>query len=330
LVLILATMIAGGSEAPAHAAGGDAADPRGTERIENGDFKAGSAGWHTWGTASIQVSAGQFCTLVPVGRTRPEDATIYQDGLRTDTSEVYTLTFEASASATVVIQAASPRLDGGFNFQKPFRVTPQRKTFTATFNSYNYHGEPTELAFWLGGASEKYTFCLHGVSVRGGQPLTPPKEHVVNGMFTRYTYPWWATDNLTLTATGGRLCTQVPGGTAHGSEAVVGYDGISLFTGDLYTVRFEVSASAARTIKTTVQAGKDDFGDVWDVRLSRDTVAIPESRYFTYTFTNVGFGFPGRLAFELGGSPTPWTFCLDNVSVVSEEAFDQRITSGQA
>ena len=51
----------------------------GPEQLENGDFRAGSAGWFTYGTGAPQTGDGRLCATVPGGLTNPWDAGIGQN-----------------------------------------------------------------------------------------------------------------------------------------------------------------------------------------------------------------------------------------------------------
>ncbi|CAM5618317.1 hypothetical protein SGLAM104S_01834 [Streptomyces glaucescens] len=47
-------------------------------------------------------------------------------------------------------------------------------------------------------------------------------EQVRNGTFDTTTEPWWTSSNVTAGLSGGRLCADVPGGTANRWDAAVG------------------------------------------------------------------------------------------------------------
>lgn len=141
-----------------------------------------------------------------------------------------------------------------------------------------------------------------------------PTEHISNGTFTSTTDPWWATDNLTMSVSSGRLCAKVPSGTVEVWDAIVGYTGIPLVKGDEYTVTFSASATTAMTVKANVQLAEDPY----TATMSRATALTSTAKTFKYTFTSSLDAEVGSLQFQLGGGTKAWTFCLDNVSVVSE------------
>jgi endoglucanase len=69
------------------------------------------------------------------------------------------------------------------------------------------------------------------------------EEQVKNGGFDGTSAPWWTTGNLTADLSDGRLCADVPGGTANRWDAAVGQNDIALAKGESY--RFSFSASGA-------------------------------------------------------------------------------------
>lgn len=139
-------------------------------------------------------------------------------------------------------------------------------------------------------------------------------EHISNGTFTSTTSPWWATSNITMSVSGGRLCAQVPAGTEEIWDASVGYNGIPLVKGDVYTVTFAASATVSTTVKTNLQLAEDPY----TATMSRDSALTKTAKTLTYTATSTLDSSAGQLTFQLGGKASAWTFCLDNVSVTSE------------
>ena len=68
-------------------------------------------------------------------------------------------------------------------------------------------------------------------------------EQVRNGTFDTTTEPWWASTGVTTSLSEGRLCADVPGGTANRWDAAVGQNDITLVKGESY--RFSFTASGA-------------------------------------------------------------------------------------
>ena len=91
-------------------------------------------------------------------------------------------------------------------------------------------------------------------------------EQVRNGTFDTTTDPWWTTSNVTAGLSDGRLCADVPGGTANRWDAAVGQNDITLVKGESY--RFSFSA-------TGYARGARGAGDRGPVGVARTT---PTSR----------------------------------------------------
>jgi endoglucanase len=159
------------------------------------------------------------------------------------------------------------------------------------------------------------TATLTAVSLTAIPAQADTTEHVSNGTFTGSVDPWWGTSNLTLSASGGQLCTQVPSDTTNLWDASVGYNGVPLVKGDKYTLKFDASASVAATVKANVQLGEEPY----TATLARDTALTSRKKSFTYTFTSTIEADSGTLTFQLGAGKA-YKFCLDNVSLTSETA----------
>ncbi|GAB3983394.1 glycoside hydrolase family 9 protein [Plantactinospora veratri] len=148
----------------------------------------------------------------------------------------------------------------------------------------------------------------------GSTGTLAPTEHIVNGTFTDSTAPWWSTANLTLSATDGQLCTEVPGGLANPWDASLGHNTIPLGDGASYALRFRASASAPVTVKANVQLNEEPYTTVF----SRDVALDATAEEFGYEFTGTLDSANGTLTFQLGGAAEAYTFCLDDVSLSSD------------
>jgi endoglucanase len=136
-------------------------------------------------------------------------------------------------------------------------------------------------------------------------------EQIVNGTFDNGHAPWWATGNLTLDSSGGQLCADVPGGTVNPWDAIIGQDNVPLVAGETYEFRFFGSATPARVGKALIQLPVDPYTQY----LSATPELSVSGNDYTYTFTS-SVDLPGaQVAFQIGGSATPWRICLDNVSL---------------
>jgi endoglucanase len=142
-----------------------------------------------------------------------------------------------------------------------------------------------------------------------------PVEHILNGTFDSGTAPWWATSNTSLTADAGRACANVPAGSVNPWDVSIGHNDIPLIDGAKYTLTFSASASTATTVKANVQLNEAPF----TAALSRDVALTPTAQTFTYAFTAGLNSTNGTLTFQLG-APNAFTFCLDDVSLSSEDS----------
>ncbi|MEV4276403.1 glycoside hydrolase family 9 protein [Actinoplanes xinjiangensis] len=143
-----------------------------------------------------------------------------------------------------------------------------------------------------------------------------PVQHIPNGTFTSGTTGWWSTENAPISVVDGRLCAQVPGGTANAWDVSLGHNGVPLIDGAAYALSFRASASAAVSIRANVQLNEEPY----TTALSRTVALTAEAQTFEYEFT-AGLDSPnGTLTFQLGGSTDAFTFCLDDVSLTSDDA----------
>ncbi|MFV2021052.1 glycoside hydrolase family 9 protein [Micromonospora sp. LOL_023] len=141
------------------------------------------------------------------------------------------------------------------------------------------------------------------------------REHIVNGTFDDGTGPWWATENVTLGNTDGRLCAVVPGGTANPWDASIGHNDIPLIDGAAYRLTFSASADVAATVRANVQLNAAPYTTV----LSRELDLGPDPETVSYEFTANLDSPDGTFTFQLGGGTEEFTLCLDNVSLISDD-----------
>jgi endoglucanase len=153
------------------------------------------------------------------------------------------------------------------------------------------------------------TVGLTGSSAFGQDPEAP--EQIVNGGFDDGHAPWWGTPNLTLDSSSGQLCAEVPAGTVNPWDAIIGQDNIPLVAGETYEFRFFGSASPARVGKALIQLPVDPYTQY----LSATPELSVSGNDYRYTFTSPVDLPNAQVAFQIGGSATAWTICLDNVSL---------------
>ncbi|NUR71061.1 MAG: endoglucanase [Hamadaea sp.] len=140
-------------------------------------------------------------------------------------------------------------------------------------------------------------------------------ELITNGTFSSSTSPWWSTGNLPLSVDGGRLKAAVPGGTANRWDAMFGEKSpaLTLHQNHSYTLSFDASATATRTVRTTVQLNADPYPATIDQLFTVDAT----SRHFSWTFTGTLETTNGEITFQLGGlAGGAYNFWIDNVSLV--------------
>jgi endoglucanase len=136
-------------------------------------------------------------------------------------------------------------------------------------------------------------------------------EQIVNGTFDSGTAPWWGTSNVTLTLEEGRLCADIPGGTANPWDVIIGQDDIPLVEGETYAYRFFASATPAKVGRALIQLPVDP----WTQYLSAAPEMSVSGNSYAYTFTAPVSLPNAQVAFQLGGSAEPWRFCMDDVSL---------------
>jgi endoglucanase len=140
-------------------------------------------------------------------------------------------------------------------------------------------------------------------------------ELVVNGSFDQeLSGEWWSTGNVTMGIVDGRLCANIPGGTTNPWDAIVGQNNIALTAGDSYTFAFTASADPAGQVRGVVGLAVEPFTAYFTLSspLTPSTVELSQSFIAAETTTQ------GQVAFQVGGSATAWTFCVDDVSLRGE------------
>ncbi|MFK0115549.1 glycoside hydrolase family 9 protein [Streptomyces sp. NPDC090994] len=138
-------------------------------------------------------------------------------------------------------------------------------------------------------------------------------EQVRNGTFDDGTEPWWTTGNLAAAVDDGRLCADVPGGTANRWDAIIGQNDIPLVAGETYRFSFRASGTpGGHPVRALVGLAVEPYDAYHEV--SPQPSVSGDS--YSYTFTAPAGTAQGQVAFQVGGSAEPWRFCVDDVSLL--------------
>ncbi len=143
-----------------------------------------------------------------------------------------------------------------------------------------------------------------------------PIELISNGSFELGVAPWISTGNLVLEADAGRLCADVPAGTASPFEVIAAQFGLGLVAGEQYRLAFKASGSSPQAISLLVQ----DEGPPFATSLFRTQGLVPAAQEASYYFVAPASS-PAAFYFFVGGSSEPWRFCVDDVSLLSATSY---------
>ncbi|QRO01796.1 glycoside hydrolase family 6 protein [Archangium violaceum] len=142
-------------------------------------------------------------------------------------------------------------------------------------------------------------------------------ELIQNGSFgTGTVAPWWNGANTQVRVENGRLRVDVAAGTANPWDALIGQSGISLTSGQAYTLSFTASASSSVSVRTTVQMESAPYTTTLNQQLSLDTT----SRRFSFPFTSSLTSNQGQVTFQLGGRAGTATILLDDISLTTNSS----------
>ncbi|MFI5938637.1 glycoside hydrolase family 9 protein [Actinoplanes sp. NPDC051494] len=134
-------------------------------------------------------------------------------------------------------------------------------------------------------------------------------EQVINGGFADGTQPWWSSSGP-ITVTDGQACVTVPGGTVNKWDVSVGQNDIHLVAGETY--RFAFRAAGTYPVRAVVGLAVAPY----DTYFEASPALTAAGELYSYTFTSAVTTDQGQVAMQLGGSPDPWGFCLDDVSLL--------------
>ncbi|MHA7176172.1 glycoside hydrolase family 9 protein [Arthrobacter sp. Sr24] len=301
------------------------------------DFTDGNtSGWHAYanaGAVSSSVDTGEFCAVVE-GGDNPWDIAAQLDEVVFERGSTYEVSFDAHASAALSIP-----MQGGVGYPAAFAHsvaldgtdTPQHIEFTFSPEEWPTAAETPEspvedswntatgnISFQLGNQDQPYTVCFDNFSV-----VNRSVEQIVGGDFEDGELsPFYAAGlGVSSKVVAGVLEVDLQGGTVDKWDQLVGFNGVIIEPGVTYTLSFDAGSSSGRPVRVVL--GDDE--PPHDVLFEQTPTLTPGISHYEYTFT-ASAGFPstdaetpglGEVSFQLGGSPEPWTFSLDNVSLLS-------------
>jgi endoglucanase len=135
---------------------------------------------------------------------------------------------------------------------------------------------------------------------------------------------WWATPNIKAEYRPGSLCGQVAGGAAQPWDAILGFNGLSLSKGERYRLSITVSGDPGGPMRALAQKAEEPWTAEGEI-----TRRVGDGQQtLTEDFTAAETHASAQLVFQLGGSDTPWRFCLHAASLQSGQEPDAGASSG--
>ncbi len=153
---------------------------------------------------------------------------------------------------------------------------------------------------------------LLGLAPTAGGAEAAAYERILNGSFDAgLKSPWWSSGNAPSTVTEGRLCAEIPAGTANPWDSVIAQNDIPLEAGQPYTLRFSASASRAVTVRAELALANAPYTTSFNKPVALTTA--PQT--FEVSGTAKTGDIHHRVAFQAGGATAPYTLCVDDVSL---------------
>jgi endoglucanase len=275
----------------------------GVNVLNNGDFESGVAPWGEYGQDGDSVD-GQYCTTVTGPLTNPWDAGLGYENL---TLPAGTYEFSFDAATTGSFAALVQQTGGSWTTFASTTVTGTDMTHYEMSFTLDSAVSPAAVQFQFGNIGDtSYEACIDNVFLGA-----PSVEYVTNGTFDDDKAPWSTDGVSSWSVDSGALCVEIPGGTVNPWDVNIHYDGMELPAGP-YTLKFKASGTGG-PMRALVGLGASPY------TVYTETTSTPTEELVDYTvyFTMNAASDNAQIAFQVGGSSTPWTFCIDDVSLAS-------------
>lgn len=276
----------------------------GVNLLTNGDFSTGVAPWGPYGHAG-GVTDGAYCGTVDGPLADPWSAGQGYNDIELLPGD-YVFAFDAST--TGVFTALVQQNGGAYTTYATTPVTGSDTTHYEVPFTIATTVESANLQFHLGplAAESSYDFCIDNVYLGA-----PSVEYVTNGTFDDGHEPWQVDGATSFATDTDALCVEVPGGTANPWSVNVHYDGMELPAGP-YALTFKASGTGG-PMRALVGLGASPY----TVYSELNATPTPTLEEYALYFTMNNASDNAQIAFQVGGSSTPWTFCIDDVSLLS-------------
>lgn len=141
------------------------------------------------------------------------------------------------------------------------------------------------------------------------------EETIVDGAFDQAKDGFWATGDVVLSREDGQLCAAIPAG-GKAWDRLMGVSDIKLRPGQTYRLAMKAGSREQHSFPILVQRAADP----WTEQARLDARAGEEVSDLSMDFV-AKEADPAQLIFQLGGFPSPWRLCIDDV--ILEVADDQ-------
>lgn len=154
------------------------------------------------------------------------------------------------------------------------------------------------------------------VVITTGSPASASNTNqITDGTFGTGVGSWWATTGATIGNQNNELCASVPGGTAAVHDVIVGRSGVQLTAGRSYALTFDAKSTAGAQLRSRVQDGAAPYTPALD----QGFTVSPGLQRYAMSFTSGITRTDGQLTFQVGGSSSAMTVCLDNIVLIETD-----------